>query len=96
MSATLPDHTVKRVGPMLAAADMEKTFDFYTTILGFAVTMKSPEYSIVERDGATIHFMKADDESVMQAVRGHAESGASLARSFQPWPTPGKSQCALR
>ena len=58
---------------MLAAADMEETLDFYTTILGFAVTMKSPEYSIVERDGATIYFMKADDESVVQAVRGHTE-----------------------
>lgn len=58
---------------MLAVADMEETLDFYTKVLGFAVTMKSVEYSIVHRDGATIHFMKADDESVMTAVRGHTE-----------------------
>ena len=43
---------------MLAVADMDQTLDFYTSLLGFAVTMKSPEYSIVERNGATIHFMK--------------------------------------
>ncbi len=65
--------TVKRISPMLAVADMDQTLDFYTSLLGFAVSMKSPEYSIVERDGATIHFMKAADESVMDAVRGHTE-----------------------
>ena len=58
---------------MLAVADMDQTLDFYTRLLGFSVTMKSPEYSIVERDGATIHFMAAADKSVMQAVRGHTE-----------------------
>lgn len=64
---------VKRISPMLAVADMEETLEFYTTVLGFTVTMRSEEYSIVDRDGATIHFMKAADESVMAAVRGHAE-----------------------
>jgi predicted enzyme related to lactoylglutathione lyase len=58
---------------MLAVADMEETLDFYNTVLGFTITMKSAEYSIVDRDGATIHFMKAADESVMTAVRGHTE-----------------------
>lgn len=65
--------TVKRISPMLAVADMDQTLDFYTSLLGFAVIMKSPEYSIAERDGASIHFMKAADESVMEAVRGHTE-----------------------
>jgi predicted enzyme related to lactoylglutathione lyase len=69
---TSPTSRVKRISPMLASADMEQTLAFYTTVLGFTVTMKSPEYSIVERDGATLHFMKAADESVMAAVRGHA------------------------
>lgn len=58
---------------MLAVADMDETLAFYTTVLGFTVTMQSAEYSIVDRDGATIHFMKAADESVMTAVRGHTE-----------------------
>jgi predicted enzyme related to lactoylglutathione lyase len=63
---------VKRISPMLAVADMDETLTFYTTVLGFTVTMKSPEYCIVDRDGATLHFTKAADESVMTAVRGHA------------------------
>jgi len=73
MSSALDPSKVKRISPMLAVADMNQTLDFYTSMLGFTVSMKSAEYSIVERDGATIHFMKAADESVMQAVRGHAE-----------------------
>ncbi|HSJ04338.1 MAG TPA: VOC family protein [Verrucomicrobium sp.] len=52
---------------------MEETLAFYSTVLGFTVTMHTPEYSIVDRDGATVHFMKAADESVMQALRGHVE-----------------------
>jgi catechol 2,3-dioxygenase-like lactoylglutathione lyase family enzyme len=66
-------HTVKRISPMLAVADMGETLGFYTDVLGFSVSMESPEYSIVERDGCTVHFMKAADESVLQAVRGHTE-----------------------
>jgi len=58
---------------MLAVADMAETLDFYTTVLGFRIALDTADYSIVERDGATIHFMKAADESVMQAVRGHTE-----------------------
>ena len=58
---------------MLAVADMDATLDFYSKILGFEVASRSPDYSIVERDGATIHFMRAASEEVMKAVRGHAE-----------------------
>jgi catechol 2,3-dioxygenase-like lactoylglutathione lyase family enzyme len=58
---------------MLAVADMEETIAFYHNVLGFNPTMKSPEYSIVERDGQTIHFMKAASEEVLQCVRGHTE-----------------------
>ena len=63
----------KRISPMLAVADMEETVQFYQTVLGFAPTMKSAEYSVVERDGQTIHFMKAASEDVLKCVRGHAE-----------------------
>jgi predicted enzyme related to lactoylglutathione lyase len=58
---------------MLAVADMDVTLQFYIRVLGFDVMMKSAGYSIVARDNATIHFMKAADESVMNAVRGHTE-----------------------
>jgi len=72
MNTTL-SHKVKRISPMLAVEDMEKTLDFYASILGFNIAMKSPNYSIVDRDGATIHFMKAANENVMKAVRGHTD-----------------------
>ena len=66
-------YTAKKISPMLAVADMEETLAFYQEVLGFTAMMKSPEYSIVERDGQTIHFMKAASEHVMECVRGHTE-----------------------
>ena len=66
-------HKVNRISPMLAVADMDETLDFYRSVLGFREVMKSPGYSIVERDGSTIHFMKAASEAVLQTVRGHTE-----------------------
>ncbi len=58
---------------MLAVADMDQSISFYTDILGFTVTMKSADYSIIERDTHSIHLMKAADSSVLDAVRGHTE-----------------------
>jgi predicted enzyme related to lactoylglutathione lyase len=63
----------KRISPMLATANMEETVLFYQRVLEFTPTMKSPEYSVVERDGQTIHFQKAASEEVMKCVRGHTE-----------------------
>ena len=65
--------TAKKISPMLAASDLEETLAFYDEVLGFRAIMKSPEYAIVERDGQTIHFMKAASEEVMRCVRGHTE-----------------------
>jgi predicted enzyme related to lactoylglutathione lyase len=58
---------------MLATSNMEETILFYQDVLGFTPTMKSPAYAIVERDGQTIHFQKAESEEVMKCVRGHTE-----------------------
>ncbi len=63
----------KRISPMLTTANMEETILFYQDVLGFAPTMKSPEYSIMERDGQTIHFQKAASDEVMRCVREHTE-----------------------
>lgn len=65
--------TVKKISPMLAVANMDETLAFYQEVLGFTAMMKSPGYSIVERDGLTIHFMKAASKHVMECVRGHTE-----------------------
>jgi catechol 2,3-dioxygenase-like lactoylglutathione lyase family enzyme len=63
----------KRISPMLVSANMEETLAFYHSVLGFTAIRKSPEYSIVERDGLTIHFQKAASDEVMKCVRGHTE-----------------------
>lgn len=70
---------------MLAVADMDKTLEFYVKVLGFEVTMRSPTYSIVNRDGATIHFMKAANDAVMKAVRGHADIYIEVADITSLW-----------
>jgi predicted enzyme related to lactoylglutathione lyase len=66
-------YTARKISPMLAVANMDETLAFYQDVLGFSTMMKSAEYSIVERDGQTIHFMKAASEEVMRCVRGHTE-----------------------
>ena len=66
-------YTAEKISPMLAVADMEETLAFYHEVLGFTAMMKSSEYSIVERNAQTIHFMKAASEDVMKCVRGHTE-----------------------
>ena len=75
----------KRISPMLAVADMEETVAFYQTVLGFTPTMKSPEYSIVERDGQTIHFMQAASEEVLTCVRGHTEIYIEVSGILALW-----------
>ena len=83
MPTTTPQ--VKRISPMLAAADMDATLEFYTKVLGFEVSLRSPAYSIVGRDGATVHFMKAASEAVMKAVRGHTEIYIEVADIAPLW-----------
>ncbi|MGH9504947.1 MAG: VOC family protein [Terriglobales bacterium] len=75
----------KRISPMLAVADMDETLAFYRDVLGFTPTMKSPEYSIVERDGQTIHFMKAASEEVLKCVRGHTEIYIEVSGIHSLW-----------
>ena len=65
--------TAKRISPMLATDNMEETILFYGNVLGFRPTMKSENYSIVERDGQTIHLQKAASDDVMKSMRAHTE-----------------------
>jgi len=85
MQTTMTVYTAKKISPMLAAADMEETLAFYHHVLGFEVARKSPEYSIVERDGQTIHFMKAASEEVMRCVRGHTEIYIEVSNIASLW-----------
>jgi catechol 2,3-dioxygenase-like lactoylglutathione lyase family enzyme len=72
-SVMMGNAIAKRISPMLAVADMDETIRFYEDTLGFKPVMKSPEYSVIERDGQSIHFQKAASEEVMKCVRGHTE-----------------------
>jgi predicted enzyme related to lactoylglutathione lyase len=63
----------KRISPMLATDNMTATIQFYEDVLGFKATMHTPKYSILERDGQTIHFQKAASDKVMRAMRDHTE-----------------------
>ena len=78
-------YIAKKISPMLAAADMEETLAFYQDVLGFTPLMKSPDYAIVERDGQTIHFMKAASEEVMRCVRGHTEIYIEVSNIASLW-----------
>lgn len=78
-------YTAKKISPMLAVADIEETVAFYRDILGFSTKMKFSEYAIVERDGQTIHFMKAASEEVLQCVRGHTEIYIEVSGIHSLW-----------
>ena len=77
--------TAKRVSPMLVAANMDETLSFYQSVLGFVPIMKSADYSIVERDGQTIHFQKAASDEVMNCVRGHTEIYIEVSGIYALW-----------
>jgi len=89
---------VKRISPMLAVANMEETILFYQSVLGFTPTMQSSEYSIVERDGQTIHFQRAASEEVMNCVRGHTEIYIEVSdiRSLWEHVKPFKTKYKIR
>lgn len=66
-----PSYLAKTLSPILPVADMERSIRFYAEVLGFDVGMQTPAYSIVSRDGASLHLTLAEDETVMEATRGH-------------------------
>jgi catechol 2,3-dioxygenase-like lactoylglutathione lyase family enzyme len=52
--------------PVLASLDIEQTLDFYTRHLGFTAVAKHPDYLIVQRDGAEIHFWLCADKQIAE------------------------------
>jgi predicted enzyme related to lactoylglutathione lyase len=70
---TTPATIAKRISPMLATDNMERTISFYENVLGFRTTLDSAQYVILERDGQTIHFQDEASEEVMRSMREHTE-----------------------
>ena len=62
-----------RISPKLVVADMHETVSFYRDVLGFTPVLETGEYSVLQRDGQTIHFGMAASEEVLNCVRGHTE-----------------------
>ncbi len=95
----MADLTVaKRISPMLAVANMEESLAFYKEVLGFTAIRKSPGYSIVERNGLTIHFQMAASEEVMNCVRGHTEVYIEVSGIQSLWKhvKTFKNRCRIR
>lgn len=67
----IPGYKAKALSPIIPVADMQRSIDFYTEILGFDAAKQSSDYSILIRDGASLHLTRADDPSVLEATRGH-------------------------
>ena len=51
------------IAPRSLVVDMEQALAFYAH-LGFATTTRSGEFTIVERDGVSLHFTVAEGHSV--------------------------------
>lgn len=77
--------TLKRISPMLASDDMDKSISFYQNVLGFTTMLQSPEYSIVERDGQTIHIQKSASDEVMKCMREHTEIYIEVSGIHELW-----------
>jgi predicted enzyme related to lactoylglutathione lyase len=80
-----PSYTAKKISPMLAAADLKETLAFYREVLGFSVMLNTGDYCIIERDGLTIHFMKAASQHVLDCVRGHTEIYIEVSGIHDLW-----------
>jgi catechol 2,3-dioxygenase-like lactoylglutathione lyase family enzyme len=85
MTVALDLTVAKRISPMPAVANREETLSFYENVLGFKPVLESSEYSIMERDGQTIHFQKAASEEVMKCVRGHASIYIEVSGIHDLW-----------
>lgn len=53
--------------PVLASLNIEKTVEFYSSILGFAIIYQQQDsYGIVQRDHVEIHFWACPDKYIAQ------------------------------
>ena len=68
---TTSNYKAKTLSPVIPVADMKSSIRFYADVLGFDVVVESPDYSVLARDGASLHLARAADQSVLDATRGH-------------------------
>jgi catechol 2,3-dioxygenase-like lactoylglutathione lyase family enzyme len=68
---TALNYKAKALSPIIAVADMKRSTEFYAEVLGFHTALKSDDYAILTKDGASLHLTRAEDQSVLDASRGH-------------------------
>ena len=64
MPRYMPD--IQSTVPVLPSLDLQQTADFYTGKLGFKEIGRYPDYLIMSRDGAEIHFWPCADRSIAE------------------------------
>jgi len=72
--------------------NLDESRGFYTTYLGFQAVLQAPDYLIVERDGAQLHFVAENTSCYIRTGDCHAlyrefcQRGLVLdAPVMQPW-----------
>jgi hypothetical protein len=76
---------VVRISPMLATDNMGESLGFFQSVLGFTPILKSPDYSVIARDGQTIHLQRAASEEVMKSMREHTEIYIEVSGIYDLW-----------
>ncbi|WP_395750088.1 bleomycin resistance protein [Prosthecobacter sp.] len=66
-----PACQAKTLSPVIPVADMDRSIRFYHEVLGFHTSMQSADYSILTREGASLHLTMAADASVLEFTRKH-------------------------
>lgn len=59
------------LSPIIPVADVPRSVRFYEEVLGFTAVVRADDYSIVFRNGASLHLTRAADAAVLDVTRGH-------------------------
>lgn len=61
-------YKIVQLSPMIPTRDMEVTKNFLIEAFGFDISLKSPEYVVLTRDGFDIHLSSAGDNVGQMSV----------------------------
>jgi catechol 2,3-dioxygenase-like lactoylglutathione lyase family enzyme len=49
------------LSPMIPSFDIAETADFFTSVLGFSSVMHTDTYAVYQKDGLTVHLLRAGE-----------------------------------
>jgi catechol 2,3-dioxygenase-like lactoylglutathione lyase family enzyme len=85
--------------PVLPSLDIQQTFDFYTTLLGFSeVVDRADDYLILRRPDMELHFRLTDDRTLCERTSVYLRGGGigDLHREFSERDVPTLTPMAVR